>query len=232
MQRPTNSRRHATRERHTQRSRGPQTHAVTLRNGARNSAKAHKLALSRCKGNGPRSSAEARKFACRDNGALCACNTKRIQTCVTLSALNMCPVTCVAAKRRAFCMCPTPHPRACAGGTSASDASRGVPLRSAAALPACAPCGGPHSFKSSYKLLARLALRTAQHQRERPLRVRSLHAQRSSIPLSKSLVYPLPMHSIPCSIPSLCHCISSGRNVRGRLPRPANPAPARLRTQT
>ncbi len=138
---------------------------------------------------------------CRDSGALRACNTKRIQTRVTLSALNTCSVTCVAAKRRAFCMHPTPHPRACAGGTSASEASRGVPLRSAAALQACAPCGGPHSFKFPHKLLARLALRTAQHQRERPLRVRSLHAQRSSIPLSKSLVYPLPM----CSTPQVFH---------------------------
>ncbi len=56
------------------------------------------------------------------------------QSCITLSYPKSRTVTCVAAKRRAFCLRPTPHSRACAGGTSASAAPRGVPLRSAAAL--------------------------------------------------------------------------------------------------
>ena len=65
--------------------------------------------------------------------------------------------------------------------------------------------------------LPRAAPRCMPHpnNRERPLRVRSL-----------------PINSTPRSIPSLRYCIRSGRHVRGRLPRPANPAPARLRTQT
>ena len=83
-------------------------------------------------------------------------------------------------------------------GTSASEAPRGVPLRSAAAPSACRP-----------------VQQTALSKSKRPLRVR-----------------PLPLCGIPLPYPKPPHCISSGRNVRGRFPRPARSAPRGLRTQT
>ena len=99
---------------------------------------------------------------------------------------------------RFFVCSPTPHSRACAGGTSASEAPRASPCAAQQHSPRAAPCNKLHSPKAS----ARFACAPC-------------------CPTALSLTTPKPPH-----------CISSGRNVRGRFPRPARSAPRGLRTQT